>query len=114
MEAANEELPTNTVVYMGDYLIHKKIELQKRRDDVYENAKRIQRKGFTEKDDPFAAPLYTKAAKMDEELARLDRHISFIIRGGRPQPIPSNGYALQYRNIPRPPPVNIVVSQPAT
>lgn len=113
MEAANEELPTNNVVYMGDFLIQKHIKLQAKRDYVYENAQRIQKKGFTEKDDPFAAPLYTKAAKMDEELERIANHISFIMRGGLPQPIPSRGYALQFRNVPIPPPVTIVVSQPA-
>jgi hypothetical protein len=112
MEAANEELPTDTVVYMGDFLIQKHIKLQKRRDAVYDNAKRIQKKGFTEKDDPFAAPLYTKAAKMDEELEAIARHISFIMRGGRGQSIPSRGYLLQHANPPVPPPVRITVSQP--
>lgn len=114
MEAANEELPTNTVVYMGDFLIRKHIDLQKRRDYVYENAKRIQKKGFTEKDDPFAAPLYTKAAKMDEELEAIARHIRFIMRGGRGQSIPTHGYSLQHQSkTPIPPPVTITVSKPA-
>ncbi len=109
MEAANEELPTNNVIHMGDFLLRKHIKLQASRDSVYENAKRIQKKGFTEKDDPFAAPLYTKAERMDEELDRIAAHIRFIMRGGHGAKIPTMGYSLQHPRVP--PPARITLTQ---
>ncbi len=97
MEAANEELPTNTVVYMGDFLIRKHIELQKRRITCTRMPSAFRRRVSPKRMTRFAAPLYTKAAKMDEELGAIARHIRFIMRGGRGQSIPTHGYSLQHR-----------------
>lgn len=109
MNAPNSESNTSNVVYMAEFLAHRRMKLKERRDHLTAVAEKIS-KSENAHNDAFAGPLLAKAAKFEEPIKDLERHIRFLLRGGNTMQIPARGYLLQHPNIPAPPSVNIQVT----
>lgn len=107
-DAAKEEVKTN-VIYMGDYLVQRKKQLETEANIMWAKAKQLS-KYDDPRLDPFACVLMSKVDDMAENINDMERHIKFIMRGGWGAAIPSRGYVAHYASTP--PPAKIMVSMP--
>lgn len=80
----NEE---STVISMVDYLLTKRKKLAEKANVLIEKAKKVSRRPDPN-DDPFASAVMKKVKPLEEEIAKLDNHISFILRNSFDPPIP--------------------------
>ncbi len=90
------EMPTDTVVYMDNFLVRRFHKYAEEADRLMTLAEDLSK----QEKDKFAAPVRAKAKVAHEKAEAVKKHIGFIMRGGRGRPIPTNGYSLNPVQIP--------------
>lgn len=110
-EAAKEEIPSN-VIYMAEFLMRRRNALVTEANVMYAKAEKLS-KNPDPRQDPFAGVLMKKVDALAEKANDIEKHIKFIVRGGRGAVIPIRGYQTGYSQPTPPPPVKISVSFPA-
>ncbi len=110
-EAAQEEVPSN-VIYMAEFLMRRRNQAVTEANAMFAKAQKLS-KNPDPRQDPFAGVLMKKVDEFAEKAEALEKHIKFIVRGGRGAMIPSQGYSTAYGQPSPPPPVKISVSFPA-
>jgi hypothetical protein len=110
-EAAQEEVPNN-VIYMAEFLMRRRNQAVTEANVMLAKAQKLS-KHSDPRQDPFAGVLMKKVDEFAEKADALEKHIKFIVRGGRGAMIPSQRYSTAYGQPSPPPPVKISVSFPA-
>lgn len=109
-EAAREEVPSN-VIYMAEFLMRRRNQTVTEANAMFAKAQKLSKRPDP-RQDPFAGVLMKKVDEFAEKAEALEKHIKFIVRGGRGSMIPSPGYSTAYGQPSPPPPVKISVSFP--
>lgn len=110
-EAAQEEVQSN-VIYMAEFLMRRRNALVTEANVMYAKAQKLS-KNSDPRQDPFAGALMKKVDALAEKADEAEKHMKFIVRGGRGSIIPLHGYQTSYAQPSPPPPVKISVSFPA-
>lgn len=110
-QAAQEEVPSN-VIYMAEFLMKRRNGVVNDANAMFEKAKKLS-KNPDPRQDPFAGVLMKKVDALAEKAEAIEKHIKFIVRGGRGAMIPAHNYSTSYGQPSPPPPVKIDVSFPA-
>ncbi len=106
-----EEVKSN-VVYLAEFLMKRRNAVVNDANIIFAKAQKLS-KNPDPRQDPFAGVLMKKVDALAEKAESIEKHIKFIVRGGRGALIPSHNYSTTYRQVSPPPPVKIDVSFPA-